>query len=127
MRALYKGEEWVWVGDVITAGKSEELHNEVWDLMMSKVVKENPNTPLKIAEVPSDFEIGLTRPLMKQINQRQRIVCRAAYCSSHFSDKIQKKSMSDGGKTFYDLCDDAATTGYKAWVRKARAIKLFTT
>lgn len=117
MRGNIGGSEYVSVGDAICADKSGETHQQLFDTMMDKTIKENPNKRMKISANPSDFEVGLTKKCVNSINNHQRIICETEFCSSHFSGCIQKTGEKDGGKTFYKENEE-----YAQWLKKIRLI-----
>ena len=80
MRALYLGWEWLSVGDAATLDKPEKTHDNCFETMMEKTARENKDISINIGGNPSDFEIGLTKPLVKNINKIQRATCKTEFC-----------------------------------------------
>ena len=72
MRAYLHGKEWIWCGDVLCLRKDEDLHREVARLIFKKVCDENgPNALDGITALCTDFETGLWRPFLEELNKHK--------------------------------------------------------
>ena len=68
------GLQWFWIGDILCLTKDEDLHREVAQVMFKKVIAENGEKSLnKINAIDTDFETGLYRPLLQELNKLKKL------------------------------------------------------
>ena len=75
IRGLLHGKEWVWIGDALCLRKDEDLYRRLAKVFWSKSCTCNGTgrgcALKKIKSICSDFEIGLWRPFLEELQKHQ--------------------------------------------------------